>query len=232
VLFFSQTLYCNEPNDLSQYDKTKLEAVQELGIELHGNVVENSSKYYKKMFGKHFEFKKTRYVTLRQACNELPIDPEKMDIFKDMIIAPYIPFTNWDLVYLAQRYCSDQQTLNPKRYYLGKCRVLSDMIYWEWKVDDIQFRKLESKNGMLLFITPKDFDPIKGISGRRCLEVLVQVTQIGCGDLDELQKQFHLPPVLNEGDVFSNIPNFAEITNNFPLPTEPDQWRKQLVGFI
>jgi hypothetical protein len=210
----------------------QLEATQELGIDINGNVTENASQYYKKMFGDHFEFKKTRYVTLRQACNELPICPDNMDLFKNMMIAPYIPFTNWNFVYLTEKYRSDPKTLNPKRYYLAKSPVLSDMLYWEWSVDDIQLRKLESKTGMLLFIIPKDFDPIKGISRKRCIEVLIQVTKIDCDDPEELQKQFHFPPVLHEGDVFSNIPNFEELTSDFPVPTDPDQWRKQFVGFI
>lgn len=221
-----------EPAFVVEYRKWQLEALTEIGIGTDGNIVENASKYYKKMFGDHFEFKKLYHVTLGQACHGYPINPNNMDLFKGMMIAPYIPFINWDFVYLAQKYRSNHKTLNPKRYYLAKSPVLSDMLYWEWNVDDIQLRKLESKTGMLLFIIPKDFDPIKGISRKRCIEVLMQVTKISCEDPDELQKQFHFPPVLREGDVFSNIPNFEKITGDFPIPTDPDQWRKQFVGFI
>ncbi|MDR1479617.1 MAG: hypothetical protein LBJ00_11820 [Planctomycetaceae bacterium] len=231
MLFSIQTSDGNDLNPADPYVKMQLEANQELGIDINGNVTENASKYYKKMFGDHFEFEKTRYVTLRRACNELPINPDNMDLFTDMMMAPYVQFLNWDNVYLVPQYRSDPETLNPKRYYLAKSLVLSDMLYWEWKVDDIQLRKLESYNGMLLFITPKDFVLNKGISGKRCAEVLAKVTKIGC-DPDELQKQFNFPSELHEGDVFSNIPNFEKITSNFPFPTDPDQWRKQLVGLI
>jgi hypothetical protein len=233
IIFFNLTSYSfGEPDFVAKYIKSQLEGLKELGIDTSGNIADNTSKYYKKMFGEHFEFKKLCNPTLRRACNEYPLNPDNMDLFKDMMIAPYTPFINWDFVYLAQKYRSDPKTLDPKRYYLAKSSVLSDMLYWEWIVEDIQLRKLESKNGMLLFIKPKDFDVRTGIMGKKCIEILMQVTKISCNDPNELQKQFHFPTILHEGDIFSNIPNFEKLTNDFPLPTDPDQWRKQLVGFI
>ncbi|MDR2642325.1 MAG: hypothetical protein LBC74_05985, partial [Planctomycetaceae bacterium] len=140
VLFFGLTLYGSGETD----DYVK-ETTLELGIDINGNITENSFKYYKKMFGEHFEFKKTRYVTLRRACSTLPMDPDKMDLFEDMMIAPYIPFPYCDNVsYLTPKYLPDHKTLDPKKYYLAKSPLLSDMLYWEWSVDDFQFRKLET----------------------------------------------------------------------------------------
>jgi hypothetical protein len=237
ILFF---VFCStlvsssfgEPAWVVEYRKRLLEGVQEVGIDTSGNVAENASQYYKKMFGEHFEFKELYHRTLGQACNGYPINPDNMNLFKDMMIAPYTQFPNWDFVYLAQKYRSDPKTLEPKRYYLAKSSVLSDMLYWEWNVDDIQLRKLETNNGMLLFIKPKDFATSTCIMGKKCIEILMQVTKISCNDPNELQKQFNFPTVLNEGDIFSSIPNFEKITDDFPFPTDQDQWRKRFVGFI
>jgi hypothetical protein len=129
----------------------------------------------------------------------------------------------------------------PSRYFLAKSQLLSDMLYWEWQVDNIQFRVLESNNGMILWIVPNDFDPQKGISGKECAETLLKTTRIKCKDTDELCERFKLPSILREGDVFTNIDNFEKLVNakiidfdykEFPMPTDPEHWSKQLVGFI
>jgi hypothetical protein len=230
------------------YEKMILKAAQERGIVTDKNIVENSRRYYKQMFGEHFEYMKTGYIFFERACSRYPIAPEKMDVFKDMMFAPFTSLSDgmsgllvWKRPYFHKKYWPDPK-LMPSRYFLAKSQLLSDMLYWEWQVDNVKFKALESNEGMLLWIIPNDFDPQKGISSKECAEILLKTTRIDCKDTEELQKKFHLPVILKEGDVFTNINNFEKLVNakvvgeydykEFPIPTDPDHWSKQLVGFI
>jgi hypothetical protein len=240
-------LVCKADDNVS-YEKMMLESAQEIGIVTDKNIIENSRRYYKQMFGEHFEYKKTGYIFLERACNRYPIAIQKMDIFKDMIFAPFTSIPDgwaglpaWKRPYFPEKYWPDSK-LMPSRYFLAKSQLLSDMLYWEWQVDNIQFRVLESNEGMLLWINPDGFDANAGISDKECAETLLKTTRIKCKNTDELCKRFKLPSTLREGDVFTNINNFEKLVNTkvinsyyyreFPIPTEPDNWSKQLVGFI
>jgi hypothetical protein len=247
LLSFCFCLVCMADDNVS-YEKMILEAAQERGIATDKNIVENSRRYYKQMFGEHFEYMKTGYIFFERACNRYPIAPEKIDVFKDMIFAPFTSLSDgmsglpvWKRPYFHKKYWPDAK-LMPSRYFLAKNQLLSDMLYWEWQVDNVKFRALESNEGMLLWIIPNDFDPQKGISSKECAEILLKTTRINCKDTEELQKKFQLHAILKEGDVFTNINNFEKLVNakvigeynynEFPIPTDPDHWSKQLVGFI
>ncbi|MDR2344953.1 MAG: hypothetical protein LBE18_02705 [Planctomycetaceae bacterium] len=219
-------------------------AKKELGIE----TIAKENDYYKNMFGEKFRLKNTGYIFMNRAVTYYLVDPEKMYPFKNMRFAPYTELDKGyrglhgrKNFYFSEKYRPDNELI-PKKYFLGHATYLTDMLYWEWELSDIQFRVLESYHGMLLWIIPQGLDAKKGITKEACAEILLKTTQIPCKDTTELQNKFKLPSILREGDVFSNIKNFEKIltakvisiklASEFPMPREPNQWSNQLVGFI
>ncbi|MDR2705307.1 MAG: hypothetical protein LBC02_05980 [Planctomycetaceae bacterium] len=230
-----------------------LAARKELGIE----TTDKLDEYYKNMFGKNFSLKNTGYIFMGRAVGYYPINPDEMDVFKDMIFAPYTYLDvmrygtasflghyrwRWEKSYFVEKYLPDVK-LPPVKYYLAQHDILRDMLYWEWAIEDIRFRVLETHDGMLIWIMQDGFDKKTEISDKECANILLKTIKINCKDTDDICKQFKLPPQLREGDVFSNVKNLdklvnakillPEFQNEFPRPTDgPKAWSNQLVGFI
>jgi hypothetical protein len=116
------------------------------------------------------------------------------------------------------------------------------MLYWEWNVNGIQLKQLETGTGMLVWIDSSNLRLREGISDMECATMLFRVIRLPYKSPLEVKKSFNLQPKLKVGDVFSNIPNLEKLVNakiismelqsEFPLPLEGDQWSNNLVGFI
>ncbi|MDR1383060.1 MAG: hypothetical protein LBJ67_04320 [Planctomycetaceae bacterium] len=215
-----------------------LDAQKERGMETNEKLESN----YVELLGDIGYGKKTGSIFLGRVLGSFPPSPSRMDLFGDYRLTPEIQnfcyVKTW--LYLNENYISNLETAVPSRFVLAKNSFLSDMLYWEWEADGIQFRKQETGSGMLLSIIPKELDVKKGISNQELKELLLKVTKIPSNEVNKMLS--NSPSVLREGTVFSNVENLHELVEakvpsndwdrKFPIPRESGEWSRQLVGFI
>ncbi|MDR2169812.1 MAG: hypothetical protein LBP59_06695 [Planctomycetaceae bacterium] len=245
LLFFS---FCINSFLIADDDRTIIiRTLQDAWKERDVDTSEKLKNNFEYLWGKDDYIKKTGRIFTKRALGGIPVPPSKMDLFGDNRLAirvqQFCQSKNW--IYLNKGYHPSPEIV-PQRFLLSQNPFLYDLLYWEWTADEIQFRKLETGNGMLLSIIPKNFNTKKGISDKELKNLLSTVTKIPFKEINKMEQTF--PSILKEGTVFSNVDNLQELIDakhltielqdKFPIPRtkewgiESGEWSRQLVGFI
>jgi len=84
---------------------------------------------------------------------------------------------------------------------------------------------IENSNGILLRITPSEYDASTGLTADRLATTLLEIYRLPYASAEELISAFHLPESLSVGTIFSNGDPSKRL---FFL----DDWKSYVVGFI